>query len=457
MQLTEYYKIVLKLIIEKGLGPTFAARTLFIYSSILYNGYGYIEKIKNTDDFYHMLNLELEEKDKYYYIRHIALLGLSLLNGTFNSKILYEFIAEQGNILTYDDEYNEFKEKYNEELQQIENELYEYYNLRDKDGWKESNVQIELPNKDFVIKPNETQDFSQINLKKWSPIEGYKMLGAKWGDVKGLINKNLFESIENYIISEQSKIDFDKEYEEVLEISKNLSDENKIQAEFWAGIGGSITPPGFFNYFLLCYFENNLVCYHEQILFMHILNCGLFQASIIVWNAKYKIMEARPIQVIRGLDLNEEIDYYFGKTNTNLWFPYQENRLLTPPFPDCPSGHSTFSSVAASILSDLLCDNLEELNIMLQGKELSMLSPIFPVDYDLTINICEIKIPKDCSKIEKNVPQREISLIFKTWDELAQSAGLSRIYGGIHHQSSNIIGLNIGKEIAKLIFDLFEM
>ncbi len=455
MKITDYYKTVLNLIIEKGLGPTFAARTLFMYSSIIYNGYGYIENIKSSDNFKHMLNLELDDKEKIYYLKHICLLGLSLLNSTFNSKVLYEFITEESNILLGDDEYNEFKDKYNEEIVQIEHELNEYYNLRDQDGWKESNEQIELPNGKFEIKPNEEQDFTKIDITKWSPLSGYKMLGAKWGNVKGLICKKINEQIENYIINENSKIDFKKEYLEVMEFSKNLNDNQKMQAEFWAGIGGSVTPPGFFNFFLICYCENNKIDYHEQILFFHILNSGLFQTSIIVWSTKYKMLEARPIQVIRGLNLDENIKYYFGETNTNMWLPYQENRLLTPPFPDCPSGHSTFSSTAASILSVLIGNNIQELNISMPGQELNMLSPIFPKDYDINCNLANIIIPMDCSKIQKNVPSKPINITFKSWDELAESAGISRIYGGIHHQSSNQIGLNVGKEIGRIILEMF--
>jgi hypothetical protein len=459
MKITNYYKTILNLIIEKSLGPTFAARTLFIYSSILYNGYGYIETIKNTDNFNNVtkLELELEDKEKYYYISHIGLLGISLLNSTFNSKTLYEFIVEQSDILLGDKDYIAFKDKFSKEIVQIENELNQYYILREQDGWKDSNEQISLPNGKFEVIPNEEQDFSKIDIAKWCPLQGQKMLGAKWGHVKGLIPQKIFEQLENCVIIENSKIDFTKEYLDVLELSKNLTDEQKMLAEFWAGIGGSITPPGFFNYFLICYCENNKIDYYQQILFLHMLNCGLFQASIIIWSTKYKMLEARPIQVIRGLNMYEEIDYYFGESNTNLWLPYQEKRLITPPFPDCPSGHSTFSSTAATILTSLLGSNLEDLNIIMPGQELYKLSPIFPRDYDVNCNLTNIKIPMNCSKIQQNIPTTPINMIFKNWEELAQSAGVSRLYGGIHHKSSNKIGLDLGKEIGKLIVEMFSI
>ena len=52
---------------------------------------------------------------------------------------------------------------------------------------------------------------------------------------------------------------------------------------------------------------------------------------------------------------------------------------------------------------------------------------------------------------EPNVPDEYVILNFKTWDDMAESAGISRIYGGIHYPSSNTIALETGKMIAIML------
>jgi hypothetical protein len=246
-------------------------------------------------------------------------------------------------------------------------------------------------------------------------------------------------------------VDIKTEAKKVLDISLNLTSEQKATAEFWAGISGSVTPPGFFNMFLYGYFMSNPTKNLTQIEYFYKLNCGLFQASIVCWNTKYTCLECRPIQSIRINYPNIPIDYYFGKTNTNLWTPYQESRLYTPPFPDYISGHSTFSSTASTILTKLLGPDLKKLNIVLTKEDFLMLSPIFKNSQKEKMNIGHIIIPEKSSLIVKDTPNKPIELNFSTWKSMAESAGISRIYGGIHYPTSNKVALEIGESIGKRI------
>ena len=68
MYLIDSFKTILKLIKEKELITTFASRTLFIYSSIIYNSYGYIDNISNTDNYKNMITIELEQEEIDYYL-----------------------------------------------------------------------------------------------------------------------------------------------------------------------------------------------------------------------------------------------------------------------------------------------------------------------------------------------------------------------------------------------------
>jgi hypothetical protein len=331
----------------------------------------------------------------------------------------------------------------------ITNDVFYYYNSRNKDGWKEANIQIQLANPYSInVKlPINTQNMPSPN--QWCPLKGQLMLGAKWGKVKGLFDT---KKIHKYLNKKFSKINLKSQAKQVLDTSLSLTPKQKAIAEFWAGIGGSVTPPGFFNMFLYGYFVSNPTNNLTQAEYFYKLNCGLFESSIVCWGTKYQYMQCRPIQSIRINYPNISIDYYFGKSNTNLWTPYQEARLYTPPFPDYISGHSTFSSSAATILTNLLGSDLHKLNIKLTQEEFVMLSPIFKtLNPKKTMNITNITVPANSSHVVPNTPVKPIELKFNTWQDMAESAGISRIYGGIHYPTSNTIGLRVGKYIGEKI------
>ena len=80
-----------------------------------------------------------------------------------------------------------------------------------------------------------------------------------------------------------------------------------------------------------------------------------------------------------------------------------------------------------------------------------MLSPLFNNYPQKLYNLDKITINKDSSNIQKNVPKNNIVLNFSNWNFMAENAGVSRIYGGIHIQSSNLCGLYTGKFVSHYI------
>lgn len=453
----KYYlniKTILLAIIEKKLPPTFAARTLFIYNSTIMVGLKTLLDIKLIDNYNYKNTYPKISCDKDFIdnlIRYLSLYIFELLNRDIKSKQISEFIESTSSELKKNKNYNYFLLENAQLISLINEDVSYYYNLRNKDGWTNSNVIIPL-NNEAVINVKLPIDMNQMQQpNQWCPLKGQKMLGAKWGKVKGLFNS---EEINNYLLKKFKKVDIKTEAKEVLDISLSLTIEEKAIAEFWAGIGGSVTPPGFFNMFLYGYFVANKKDNLTQVEYFYKLNCGLFEASIICWNAKYECLQCRPIQSIRINYPDIPIDYYFGKTTTTLWIPYQEKRLYTPPFPDFISGHSTFSSTASTILTNLLGSELEKLNIELTKEEFIMLSPIFKNMEKSKMKINQIIIPKNSSQIIENTPSEQITLKFSTWKSMAESAGISRIYGGIHYPSSNKLALKVGKCIGKKIIGL---
>lgn len=442
-------RLLLNVIIEKGLSPTFTARTLFILPATIIVGLGSIlPNIKLLDKYnykyQHTRNIELSCKELDWLIMYLSIKTLELLNRDLESKLIREYLSKNEVQIRFIDQNT---------LQNIEYEMIYYYNQRNKDGWKESNKQINLPNDNYldVNQPLNPNNF--MDLESWCPLQGQKMLGSRWGNVKGILSENDIKKINNYLESEYKRIDIKSQCKEVLDKSLCLTDKEKMIAEFWAGIGGTVTPPGFFNMFLYGYFKSNHRSNRTQLEYFYQLNTGLFQVSIIVWGMKYKCLQCRPIQSIRLNFPGIPIDYYFGESNTSIWKPYQESRLWTPPFPDYISGHSAFSSVAACILTKLLGSNISRLNIKLTKEEMRMLSPIFASNQFNLMDISNIIIYADSSKILKNVPNKQVQLNFDTWESMAESAGISRIYGGIHYPSSNIISLEVGRMVCKNLFN----
>ena len=393
MNYYQWIKVILLSIIEKRLPPTFSARFLFMFNSSVMVGLTSVIKLKLIEKYTHKNtypSLKINNEFINNFIIYLSNLSIQLLNRDVKSKSITVFINQTIGNLKSNIVYTDFIKCNNQLLELISDDVAYYYNLRNKDGWKNSNKQIQLANPYSINVKLPINTSVMTNQSQWCPLKGQSMLGSKWGNVKGLFNTN---NIDKYLLKKFTKINLKLETKDVLDISLALDPEQKATAEFWAGIGGSVTPPGFFNMFLYGYFVSNPADNLTQVEYFYKLNCGLFEASIVCWGMKYECLQCRPIQSIRINYPDIPIDYYFSKSNTNLWIPYQESRLYTPPFPDYISGHSTFSSSATTILTSLLGENLHKLNINLTKDEFIMLSPIFKTMNEMSMNITNIVVP----------------------------------------------------------------
>ena len=84
-----------------------------------------------------------------------------------------------------------------------------------------------------------------------------------------------------------------------------------------------------------------------------LLNVAMADAAIACWDAKYRYVFWRPITAIRSGDID-------GNPATDVdadWTPLLDATTGTPPHPEYPSGHSTVSGSAASILAAAFGEN----------------------------------------------------------------------------------------------------
>jgi hypothetical protein len=101
------------------------------------------------------------------------------------------------------------------------------------------------------------------------------------------------------------------------------------------------------------------------------------------------------------------------------WIPYQPSTFPTPPFPECSSGHSTFSTAGAEILK--LFTESDAF-----GNSVTFLA--------------------GTSKTEPgHTPAQPVTLTWNTFTDAANQAGISRRYGGIHFELGDLTGRATGR------------
>lgn len=198
--------------------------------------------------------------------------------------------------------------------------------------------------------------------------------------------------------SEDPASEFYRDALEVKEITANLTAEQKLIARFWSDDPMlSPTPPGHWISILLQIIQRDAISLDRSVEAFAILGIALADSFIGCWNAKFEYDLLRPVTYIRRL-----ID--------KKW----EALLITPPFPEYPSGHSTQSAAAATVLTRLFGANFAF---------------------------------SDATHADDGFAARD----FPSFWAAAEEAGISRIYGGIHFRPAIERGLDQGRCIGAMV------
>jgi hypothetical protein len=192
--------------------------------------------------------------------------------------------------------------------------------------------------------------------------------------------------------SEEKGSGFYKEGFEVYQVVNTLTPEQRAIARFWSDDPMlSPTPPGHWISIAMQVLDQQNSGLDSQVDVLARLGVALADAFIGCWDAKFKYDLVRPVTYIRRL-IDEK------------W----EALLITPPFPEYPSGHSTQSGAAAVVLANLF------------GEDFAFEDRTHEAD--------------------GLIPRK-----FASFWEAAEEAGISRLYGGIHYRTAIIEGLEQGK------------
>ena len=180
-------------------------------------------------------------------------------------------------------------------------------------------------------------------------------------------------------------------------------------ARFWADGAGTYTPPGHWNVIAEVVAQQQGNSLTQNARMFAELNVALADAAIVAWDAKFTYNTWRPIQVAGGAGtaVNSQVQTIAD------WVPL----ITTPPHPEYVSGHSTFSGAASTILTAFFGG---------------------PISFTLT----SIGLPG-------------VTRSFTSFDQAADEAGESRIYGGIHFEFSNAAGRAIGSAVAAYVLQTF--
>jgi hypothetical protein len=214
--------------------------------------------------------------------------------------------------------------------------------------------------------------------------------------------------------------------DEAIAHSANLTDREKVIAEYWADGPSSELPPGHWCLFAAWVSKRDHHTEDEDVkMFFAVANAGM-DAGIAAWDIKRFFNSARPATAVPYYKKDKVIYAWGGpgkgtvKMLGQQWRPYQPENVVTPAFPEYISGHSTFSAASAEVLR------------LFTGSDRFGASAT---------------ILAGTSKIEPGVPAKDVTLSWPTFSAAADQAGLSRRYGGIHFAHGDLQGRLVGRMI----------
>ncbi len=191
--------------------------------------------------------------------------------------------------------------------------------------------------------------------------------------------------------SEDPASEFYAQAKEVYDTTRALTDEQKKIARFWSDDPMlSPTPPGHWIALVLLLAESEKLDGPQAADALMRVGVAVADGFIGCWAVKYDYDLIRPVNYIKAV-----ID------------PKWEPLLITPPFPEYPSGHSSQSGAAAAVLT-----------------------AIFGANFAFG----------DPTHEEDGIAARH----FDSFKAAAEEAAMSRLYGGIHFRAAAERGLEQG-------------
>jgi hypothetical protein len=198
--------------------------------------------------------------------------------------------------------------------------------------------------------------------------------------------------------SEDKGSAFYKEALEVYQTSKSLTEEQRIIARFWSDDPMlSPTPPGHWIGIALELLKAEGADAAKTVEVLARTGIAIADGFIACWDSKFHYDLLRPYTYIRRV-----ID------------PAWQSFIITPPFPEYPSGHSSQSGAAATVLTQVFGD---------------------------------AQAIDDATHERDGLKARHFPSLWAA----AEEAAISRLYGGIHFRNANVQGLEQGRKVGAYV------
>ena len=198
--------------------------------------------------------------------------------------------------------------------------------------------------------------------------------------------------------SEDKTSGFYKQALEVYQTRQTLTQEQRDIARFWSDDAMlTVTPPGHWISIAMQILAHENAGLERSVDVLARLGVAVSDAFVGCWNTKFQYDLVRPVTYIRRV-----ID--------PKWEPF----LITPPFPEYPSGHSTQTGAAATAMTQLFGENFAF---------------------------------EDMTDRSDGLPPRS----FPSFWAAAEEAAISRMYGGIHFRAAIERGLDQGRCVGQYV------
>lgn len=208
--------------------------------------------------------------------------------------------------------------------------------------------------------------------------------------------------------------------DEVLDVSANLTDYQKMSAEFFddkiASLGFSI----------VVYALQRELSLEEFVQLDFLVNIAAFDTAITVWDNKARFDAVRPFSAIRLLYGDEPLRAWGGPGQGTVdditgaeWRPY----LQSANHPEYPSATASFCRAHATAAT-----------LFTGSNEFGW----------------DVPYAAGSSFVEPGVsPSADVTLSYPTWDDFSDECGISRLWAGVHFYDSIPAGQALGDAIGR--------